>query len=63
MTLVPVKLVNHAPQSRATGGGAGGDSSDRGLLRRKSVLPYDATTAKALEDFAQHEHHLAPVKK
>lgn len=63
VALVAVKKIGATPASRATGGGAGGETSDRGLLRRKSVLPYDATTAQALEDFAKHEHHLSAVSK
>lgn len=44
-------------------GGGGGSLQSGGMIRRRSALPGDQATQKALEEFASHEHTLTPVTR
>eukprot|EP00041_Stephanoeca_diplocostata_P007139 m.98515 g.98515 ORF g.98515 m.98515 type:complete len:591 (+) comp16748_c0_seq1:349-2121(+) len=62
MPLIIMKVPGAGPEKR-TNSGADGDfsMSDEPIVRRKSVLPQDPATIRALEDYAKSEHVLNAV--
>lgn len=64
MPLIIMKVPGAGPEKRTGSGGDGDFSmSDEPIVRRKSVLPQDPATIRALEDYAKSEHVLNAVPK